>query len=81
MASVSLIDLVESEPRLFDLVSRRVEAVAQGDRSAFLANVSPGMEGFESRFWDDLQNLEPLGFQFTLDLLTLSGDTARARVR
>lgn len=76
VAETTLLTLADSEPAIRDLLSTRVEAVKNNDLNAFLATSHPNLRAADSRWFTDLQQLNPQAISLHPSAINIRGDEA-----
>jgi uncharacterized protein len=80
VASLAILDLVESEPAVYDLLERRADALRRGDLNALLETSHPDQRNSDRNWFFDLQAFQPTQVDLTPTNLRVVGDLATALV-
>lgn len=81
LATLTLLNLASAEPELMALMDQRMQAVAAGDREAFLAASAPQQRAADGSWWDALRAASPRTLTAELSDVLVAGDVATATVR
>lgn len=75
-----LLDLAESDPAIQLLVSQRAQAAVENDLATFLSTSPDDQSTTESRWFADLQALEPVDVTMSVEEIAFRGSDATANV-